>query len=180
MSRRAQLSLLCEDKQQQVFAYRTLRGWGYERHKLRLLPLPSGSGAGEQYVRKQYPREVKACRQQANYHQVGLLTFIDADTTTVDFRHQQLNDALTENALEPRLPPECIAILVSKRNVETWIHFLFGEEVDEETEYPKLKNESHCEEAVKKLIEYLRGEFPDDSPPSLLQGGEELKERLLQ
>ncbi|MEQ8386222.1 MAG: hypothetical protein RH949_28070 [Coleofasciculus sp. A1-SPW-01] len=35
-----------------------------------------------------------------------------------------------------------------KRNIETWIHFLQGETVDEETEYSKYQKEAACKPSV--------------------------------
>jgi hypothetical protein len=45
--RHAQVVILTEDKQQRVFVTRLLEQLGYSKHKLRVLPLPTGEGAGE-------------------------------------------------------------------------------------------------------------------------------------
>jgi hypothetical protein len=149
--RQAQVVILCEDRQQQTFIYRWLIGRGYTIRQIRLLPLPAGAGSGEQYVRSRYAAEVKALRAR-NYLNLALATAIDADHRTVDERHQELESELRSAALTPRNDQERIAVLVPKRNIETWIHYLFGTDVDEETIYPKLERERDCQSAVDHLL----------------------------
>lgn len=62
---------------------------------------------------------------------------------------------------------ERIAVLLPRRNIETWIHFLNGEQVDETTVYPKLPRESECHAAVDRLA--AKGEYnlSPDVPESL-------------
>jgi hypothetical protein len=80
--------------------------------------------------------------------------------------------------LDRREADERICILVPKRNIETWIHALFGRDVNENERYPKLKREGDCQPAVEQLITYLREGLPDEMIPSLRHGGRELNERL--
>jgi hypothetical protein len=174
----SRLVILCEDKQQQTFVRRFLKGVGFEDHKLRFHPLPGGKGAGEQYVRKQYPIEVKSYRQKAPKRVVGLLVVIDADLKSLEERHKQLNDELMAKNLAKRQEDERIPILIPKRNIETWIHYLWGEEVNEVDVYPKLDEESDCWDAVDQLLSYYYGDLPNNCLPSLQEGVKELKERL--
>ncbi|MBC1222176.1 hypothetical protein GNF10_06275 [Nostoc sp. UCD121] len=64
--RRVQIVILCEDKQQEVFARHFLkkRGFILDRN-LRIEICPKG--AGEQFVRKRYPAEVKAYSTSGSY-----------------------------------------------------------------------------------------------------------------
>ena len=65
VSRRVQLVLLCEDKQQEAFARRFLKATGWETHAMRVEKAPVGRGAGEQFVRERFARELKAHRTRS-------------------------------------------------------------------------------------------------------------------
>lgn len=174
--------ILCEDLQSQVFIRRALLRRGVENHRIRLVDLPSGSGSGEQYVRKQYPGEVEAHRSQVTRMAAALVVHLDADPGyTVADRHNQLAEALAEAQQPPRQPEERIAHLVPKRNIETWISFyLNGPLVDEETEYAKYpKNESACWPAAEQFSDQAaQKSSPAGGPPSLIQGLAEFRRVL--
>lgn len=46
-------------------------------------------------------------------------------------RLNQLTNALSEDSQPERRSDEAIAIFIPKRNIETWIHFLQGEVVND-------------------------------------------------
>ena len=106
--RRVQIVILCEDIQQDVFARSFLKKRGFTR-PFRTKVCPPGSQAGEQYVRTQYPVEVKAYRQKRNQVSIGLVVLIDADTGTLQDRLNQLASILDEDAQEKRRSQEAIA-----------------------------------------------------------------------
>ena len=162
--RRVQIVILCEDKQQEVFARHFLKKRGFTGN---IKPKICLEGAGEQFVRDNYPKEVKAYRSK-NYLSGMLIVLIDADKKTVEERLKQLDDALIENAQELRQPHEKIAVFVPKRNIETWIHYLQGTNVDEETEYTKLKKQSDCKPYLEQLVnQCYQGNLDENAPPSL-------------
>jgi hypothetical protein len=166
--RTVEVTILCEDLQQQVFARRFLLNRGFHDRKIRVLALPEGKGSGEQYVRKNYSVQVKAYRSLSTYRRsVCLVVLIDADTKTVDERLRQLDEALEEDSQSRRQKDEKIAVFVPKRNIDTWIYYLQGETVDEETAYPKLQKESDCEPCVKNLLNQCPSGLDQDAPPSL-------------
>ena len=72
----AQVIVLREDKQQEVFVRRFMKP--RTNHPIRVLLAPDGEGAGEQFVREQYPRQLRALRA-ATVNAV-LVVVIDADT----------------------------------------------------------------------------------------------------
>lgn len=177
--RRVQMVILCEDRQQEVFARHFLEKRGFTglfRPKI----CPPGSQAGEQYVRTQYPVEVKAYRQNRNRVSIGLVVLIDADNGTLQEHLDQLANVLKEDSQQNRQPDEAIAIFIPKRNIETWIHYLQGETVDEETGYSKFdKNEATCKRYVENLAEQCRSQnLPENAPESLQAACGELQ-RLL-
>ncbi|QKQ76683.1 hypothetical protein [Nostoc sp. TCL240-02] len=174
--RRVQIVILCEDKQQEVFARHFLkkRGFILDRN-LRIEICPKG--AGEQFVRKRYPTEVKAYRSK-NYRLGMLVVLIDADKKTVEERLKQLDDALIGDSQQIRQPDEAIAIFIPKINIETWIHYLQDEAVDEETEYSKLTNESACKPSVENLVNQCYQGLDENAPPSLQAACGELQRIL--
>jgi hypothetical protein len=177
--RRVQIVILCEDRQQEVFARYFLKKRGFTG-LFRTQICPPGSQSGEQYVRSQYPMEVKAYRQNKNRVSIGLVVLIDADKCTLQDRLNQLASALDEDAQEKRQSDEAIALFVPKRNIETWIHYLQGESVNEEDAYAKFdKNEAVCKTFVEELADRCYPQsLPENAPESLQAACGELR-RLL-
>lgn len=174
-SQGAKMVVVCEDSQQRAFIYRLLKAFELHR-RLRVEIAQEGRGAADQWVRETYPDEVAAYRR--SHMAVGLVTAIDADENSVQFRFRQLNEELKADDLNQRGQDEKICILVPKRNIETWIYALAGHDVNEIEAYPKLEKESDCQPAVEQLTEYLRDGWPTDLIPSLERGCEELNSRL--
>lgn len=176
--RRVHIVILCEDKQQEVFAIHFLqkRGFTLDRNfRTEICP----KGAGEQFVREKYAKEVVEYRRQKNKRSGMLIVLIDADKKTVEERLKQLDDALIENSQQLRQPSEAIAIFVPKRNIETWIHYLQGTNVDEETEYTKFKKQSDCKQYLDQLVnQCYQGNLEENAPPSLKAACGELQRIL--
>ena len=179
-NRFAQVIVLVEDKQQRTFTSRLLQAIGYPVHKLNILPLPAGEGSGEQYVREQYPIQVKELRPRAQYMDVALVATIDGDHSTVAGRQKQLADQLAASELEPRGADEKIVHLIPCRSIETWIEYLLDitTTVDEAHKYDKLKGrERDCQKAVEELARLCKSTqpLPATCPPSLTMSIAELK-----
>lgn len=142
-NRVANVVILVEDMEQQNLIFRFLercsrtlsyRGCRFER------PARRAGGSGEQFVRKQYPVEVKEHRRRIGKGASALLvTMIDADKGTTHDRAQQLSAGLRAAGLEQPGANEAISILIPRRHVETWIRALLGDPVDEATDYKNPK-----------------------------------------
>jgi hypothetical protein len=170
--------VLCEDRQQEVFARYFLVRCGINPRRIRVKISPTGEGSGEQFVRRNYPREVKAFRSR-RYLNISLIVFIDADPDhTVQDRWVQLESELENAALERRKPDEKIAVFVPKRNIETWIYYLKGTEVNEDAKYPKLETVSSCKPDVQRLAENRNHPLPDAAPDSLKRACPEMQRIL--
>jgi hypothetical protein len=166
MTERIRAILLCEDRQQEVFARTFLQAC--DIHPLRVRIAPYGRGAGEQFVRQNYPAEVREYRGKAHAQPgICLVVMCDADTLTVAERRKRLEDALAEQGITAREDIERIGIFIPRRNVETWIYFLKGQVVDEQTVYPHLGKESECKPDVERLAHNRRTPLPENAPPSL-------------
>ncbi len=174
------LRIVCEDVQQQVFTKRYFEARGFNSHKMRFLPVPDGKNSGEQYVRKIYLQEVRTYRSKSTYlDSLRLVVVIDADKKTVQERLSQLDSELENSGQTKRQPNEKIAVFVPKRNIETWIHYLMGETVDELTTYFKFDSQSECKPFAEKLaLEICPIGLPTDAPLSLHAAGEELSRIL--
>ena len=184
MSQHSQVILLCEDQSQQSFARQFLRRRGVESRRIRFIPLPAGSGAGEKYVRDNYAKEVVAHRKQASYlSTIVLLVFLDADTGTVGNRDAQLANELSNAGFPSRGPVERIVHLLPKRNVETWVHSLLGGVANETTDYkanpdgPKTLDQ--CRDSGAEFHVYCGVNAPMATSPASLQAARtEIRNRI--
>lgn len=151
MSSFTQVVILCEDRQQEVFARHFLESCGIDRRRLRVNVCPKGRMSGEQFVRDNYASEVRAHRSRASHLNVGLVVMTDADVKSAGEKHRELDGALVAAGELVRKTDERIAVFLPKRNIETWIYFLMGEDVNETDVYSKLKTEGGCKRLVADL-----------------------------
>ena len=175
--RKVSLVICCEDKQQECFARRFLKGLGWDYRQLFFRINSAGKGSGEQWVREKFAKELNIYHtKQWTY---AIIAIIDGDTKGVEGRITQFNNICREKRVPVRSNNDAVAIIVPTRNIETWIHYLNGETVDEETVYPKLKFESECQSAVDNLVTMCKGNgLSQDAPPSLHSACEEYRSRI--
>jgi hypothetical protein len=88
----------------------------------------------------------------------------------VEERIQTFKDACAEAAISFRQDNERVVFVIPKRNIETWLAYLRGEQVDETRVYPKYESESDCKNQVTRLDEMCRRQIlePELPPPSLI------------
>ena len=179
MSNYVDVVILCEDRQQEVFARHFLTGCGVQPRRIRAKVCPSGKMSGEQFVRQEYPKEVKTYRSRSAYLKIGLTVVTDADVKSVAEKLRELEDALEGDGQGRRQSAERIAVFIPKRNIETWIHYLQGEVVNEVDAYSKLLGrEGDCKPSVRQLAGKPRYNLTEDVPQSLREACHELQ-RLL-
>lgn len=179
MSRNVQVVILCEDRQQGAFARRFLERTGRGFRVQRVEVSPKGRGAGEQFVREQFRKELAYYR--ARKHRVGqaLVVLIDADGKDVADRARQVEGTCVEAGEEPRQMSERVPIFVPARNIETWFTYLEGQTVNENDSYPRLKHERDCQQHVDSLYAMCqRQALRQPSPPSLEVACAEYHSRL--
>ncbi len=184
MSRPAEIVLVCEDRQQETFVRRFLkRHFANEArelsHRLRVERAQVGRGAADQFVLERFPREVAAYRRLGGKRQTRLLVMIDGDSLGVECRTQRLATACREKQIEPRKDTEQIVVLVPTWNIETWLFWLDGHEVNEtRKDYPKLRREGACQPQVNALVKMCQsGELRHPAPPSLVAACSEFNQR---
>ena len=176
MISRAFAKVLCEGLQDACFARRLLSRMGVSKHEIHVESNPRGAGSGEQFVREHYPEELTAQRERQARRRAILVVITDADTRTVAVTRQQLAEQLALRDLPARSDVDAVAVLIPRRNIETWLHALEGTTVDETTAYPKRRGrESDCQTAVDRLLALLPGDTTKAQPPSLAEALRELK-----
>ena len=157
---RPKITVLCEDKQHGSFIRRFLKKRNRRVHTLST----SNTGAGDQFVRDNYPAYLDAVRK---YNGI-LVVMIDGDNYSVAERLKQLNDACTQKGVPLRKDSDPVAIFVPSRNIETWLAYLDGKHVNETDKYHKLERERECEKHVKVLEEMCaKGKLRTPAPASL-------------
>jgi len=170
--RRVKIVLLCEDSQHEAFTRRFLVGMGWNKRELRVEKNPSARVSGEQWVREKFVKELEAYRSRKSRAASALIAIIDADTTGLKGPRDRINElekACAVKGIPFRTRDEAVAIAVPKRNIETWIHYLNGESVDEEkTVYTKLAAERDCKPAVDKLLALCKSTGLEQDAPSAL------------
>lgn len=161
--RRVQYLVLAEDVNQQNFVRHFLTAAG--RREFRALPLPAG-GSGEQHVRENFRQHFE--RTRSSVVSSLLIVVTDADTLTVEHRRGTLLATLKE----PLAATDPVTLLIPKRNIETWIRWLCGTDVDEQTDYKKVNpsiKACDVKAAADTLVKYMRSQQKlSGTPPSLI------------
>jgi len=176
MDKYTNVVVLCEDKQQETFAKTFLTSFGvFDRNRIRVEKSQTGKGSGKQFVKSNFLREVSAYRSK-NYLNICLIAIIDADNHSVDEIHRDL----VEHLASPLQSNEKVTIFIPKRNIETWINYIYGNTVDEFTKYPHAAKESECKSAVKTFSEKCRNNIPisGNAPESLKKACTEFRKLL--
>jgi len=170
MARRGvRIVFLCEDNEHKQFAYRAFLKLGFHRRELYVTASPVGRGAAEQWVREQYPIEVKSQRRRSSSQHAGLLVVLDADRCTVAERANQLADQLARSGQSQRAASERIVHWIPRRHIETWIASLRGRDVDEESDCKSLVKSDDIRPSAESFVRIYRdaNSRPADALPSL-------------
>jgi hypothetical protein len=166
--------VLCEDLDHFNFTRRYLIERGVGSHQIRGRVSPKGRGAGDQYVRENYPREVREIRRKGTYQNVGLVTVIDADTRPRGRREAELATTLTDAGEPAREAGEAIALLVPRRNIESWICHLRGDPVTEEDDCKRRTCATDVTPAAAEFARRCPRQLTDETLPSLRDACQEL------
>lgn len=166
MSRRARIVILCEDNQHEAFARRFLAKAGRRPRDIRVEKAQRGGGAGEQFVRERFPKEVAALGQ-AVVSSV-LVVLIDGDTVGVHARIAALQTECDEQGVRLSTRADRVFTFVPTRSIETWLAYLSGRAVDEGEQYPRLTRERDCQVHVGVLAQMCEQDRLRQPAPSSL------------
>ena len=141
---RPKITVLCEDKQHATF----IRIFLKKRNRKIYAVSRTDAGAGEQFVRDNYPAQLDAIRKRGGI----LVVMIDGDNYSIEQREKQMDEACKQKGVSPRNLSDKVAVFVPMRNIETWLAYLDGGEgVNETDTYPRLKRERECQRHVDVL-----------------------------
>ena len=87
---------------------------------------------------------------------------------TVQERINSIKSHCEDSQVAFRQDNERIAFVVPKRNIETWLEYLRGNDVDETTAYSKYANPGDCGPDVALLDEMCRQKKLRATPPPSL------------
>ena len=164
----AKVVLLCEDSQTDSFVRRFLRHRRIRHRDVFTKPLPHGAQSGEQWVRTQFPKELKAIRARLG---AWLVVVIDADARTTEATQDWLDAECRSSDVAARTGEDPVIVAVPKRNIETWFAFLKTDETpSEDRRYPHLKRVRDCRPLADKLFRMCHEEqrLSPAAPPSLV------------
>jgi hypothetical protein len=180
MSRGVQLVLVCEDRQHETFARRFLEKAGWSTRRLRVEMAPPGRGSAVQFVRERFPKELSAYRSNRNRVAQGLIVMLDGAAEGVVGRFDELAKVCERQGVKPRDHEEHVAIFVPTWNIETWLAYLGGTNVDEsKSDYPRLDRPRDCQQHVDRLYKMCQQkELRQPAPVSLAAACQEYGTRM--
>ena len=166
--------LLCEDSQHEAFVRRFLKYRSFRRRDIRTVALPDGRRSGEQWVRERYPVELRAIRSVQNAY---LIVVTDADNHSTEARRAQLEGECERQGVPGRQGGDRVVVIVPRRNIETWLAWLDGSNVDECGRYPRLPRERDCATHARRLYDMCHEaqRLREPVPPSLRESCEEYR-----
>ena len=176
--RQVQLVILCEDTQHEAFCRRFLKATGWSDRSIRVVKAPAPRGAAEQFVRRQFPEELRAHRSR--HVDQALVVMIDGDNRGVRARLNDLDAACRSAGVAERARNERVGVFVPTWNIETWLAYLGGDQADEgRPDYPALARERDCQPHVQVLHGMCIGRnLREPTPPSLIAACDEYRTRL--
>lgn len=171
---RVTITLLCEDSQTDMFVRRFLKHRNFGTRDFNTLPLPHGKQAGEQWVRERYPVELRAIRQMRSAY---LIVVTDADNESTETRRAQLEAECERQEVPRRNDDDRVVVIVPRRNIETWLAYLAGTNVNEHDPYPRLKHKRDCGERARRLYKMCHEtqRLREPIPPSLQEACDEYR-----
>src|SRR5204863_5746505 len=117
-------------------------------------------------VPESYSKEGEEHRERSPSRKGFLIVLLDADKGDILRRTKQLADELQAADLQARTADEPIVHLIPRRNIETWILYLNGHDVNEDATYSD--DNSQIEPAAVKFYELTRpnAQIPTNCLPS--------------
>ena len=169
MSNPTDITILCEDRQQASFVRRFLMKRGSWTHRdLVFNVAPEAGGSAEQWVREQFPAELRAYR--SSHKRYALIVVIDADRREVLDRIKDFDNVCEKHDIAKKRLDERVLFVVPKRNIETWLLYLSGQDVDEDKEYRGYDSERRCRPNADRLAEMCMRQQPlEGHPPASLE-----------
>ena len=162
--------VLAEDLRSARLVQQTLaRSGRYKNVRLKISPRADGSA--EQWVRQQFPAELRDYRSARARRTGALVVHTDADGGTVDDRLNALHAACVECDTAVVDADDLVALLIPKWSVETWVLWLSGDGLQSEEESVKLRCK-RCDARLSRAADQVHvltrpgADIPDVVQPS--------------
>jgi hypothetical protein len=159
-----QVFILCEDSVHYHFIRKYLELLSFNSRNIKGCFNPKGRsvGSGAQSVQDNYKKQLQAFRSKVNKNKserLTLVVMIDDDTKD---RIKKLYE------IDEPTKSERVLIFSPKRNIESWFHYIDGNNINESDDYKKIYRNAKPTEFAKKLKEKVcvRG-LPENAPSSL-------------
>lgn len=179
-SKQFRVTVLCEDIAHHRFIRKYLECKGVDKRNI--TSFSKVMSRNNATVLENYPSLVNAHRSKANHQKnIALVVMIDADNKTVEERLREFDKKLepkkAELNQETRETHEKIAIFVPNRNIETWLHYSFGnKDCNEQDDYKKLYTNNDVHKAAEVFAKNIcPDDLPENALPSLHHACNELK-----
>jgi hypothetical protein len=183
--RKGDIKVLAEDKQQHAFIRQVLLKLQFNAPQIHKIAGPANETLGRTFVLKRFPLELRDHRKRrlgGKLTSNRLIVCLDADHRTVNEAIAELRDATASENTLMASPGEGVVLLIPKYEIETWLEYLAGRNVDENQKYPKRKGrEGDIATEVARFVGYVQQPetIPDDAPPSLRRSVHEVRRELL-
>jgi hypothetical protein len=172
------IKIICEDKAQRQFIEHFLRSFGVNDRRIysdkafsfSRTSSPKGStGAGDARVVKEFAAEFRDFPKRNNKtNGCILIGMIDADKKTIHEKKRLISEEIG-NAQWQNI--DGVSLFVVKRNIETWIHFLNGNRINEDDDYKDpYRDMTRNREKITEFASSCRQQQPsayEALPPSL-------------
>jgi hypothetical protein len=119
MSNRAsKIVVLCEDDEHMRLTLAYMKRCGIQTERVVVQEVASRKqyGGNDAWVLREFPRQLRACRNRATRAETLLVVLIDGDRWTVDQRCQQLNQQLKQENQEELQDGDPVALLIPCRH----------------------------------------------------------------
>jgi len=165
--------VLCEDAQTKTFIRSFLLQHNIPSGKIHFRNYPVGKGCGEQFVREAYFIEARLLSSRYKFRREVLVVCSDADSYSVIQKAKSLDEKIAQfdkSWDRTKLP---VLMWIPKREIETWIHYLRGEDVDEQTSYRHSGNPERCKKEAIRFKEYCQDVIEFSEVPSSMNFAKE-------
>jgi hypothetical protein len=169
------IKIICEDKAQRQFIEHFLLSFGVDRRRIYsdsisyTVQSKGSTGAGDARVVKEFAAEFRDFpRRNSKTNGCILIGMIDADKKTIYEKRRLISEEIG-NTQGQNI--DGVSLFVVKRNIETWIHFLNGNRINEDDDYKDpYRDMTRNREKITEFASSCRQQQPsarEALPPSL-------------
>jgi hypothetical protein len=161
----SQTILLCEDRPQAALVRSYMDRCGLNTKAPVLLSLIASErahGGNVNWVLREFPRQLQACRRRQARAKTLLIVVLDADNRSVDQRYADLDKALETAEFGSIDFSDPTVVLVPKRHIEPWIRAATAADANETDDY---KFPQPTREKIREAAQRIHDWTHDDPVP---------------